>query len=141
NRAEELAKKATDSKEPLAKVFADDKNLKVIHTDPFSFLTGGDVSFVTGQQQPLRLSQPTDIVAPGPEFMKRVFELKDGEVAVAFNHDHSIAYVVRLVEHQPGANELRTAYLTEADRWPGFASFDQMHMQEAGGSVIRDIIG
>ena len=63
---ETFAKKAKDSKEPLAKVFADDKDLKFIHTDPFSFLTGGDVSFVTGQQQPFRLSQPTDIVAPVP---------------------------------------------------------------------------
>jgi hypothetical protein len=138
--AEELAKKAKDSKEPLSKVFADDKELKVIHTDPFSYLTGGDVSFITGQQQPFRLSQPTDIVAAGPEFMNKVFELKDGDVAVVQNHDDSIAYVIRLVEHQPKLNELRTAFLAEADTWPGRMSMAQEHFRQAMGIMEGDII-
>ena len=72
--------------------------------------------------------------------MRRVFELKDGEVAVAQNHDDSIAYVIRLVQHQPGMNELRTAYLAEADSWSGRMSMAQQHFQEAMGIMARDII-
>jgi hypothetical protein len=139
--AEEVAKKAQEAKSPLPAFFADDASIKVVRTDPFAELTGGDVGFANGQfqQTPFRLSQPADIAAPGPDFMKRVFELKDGEVAAMLNHDHSIAYVVRLVEHQPPINELRTAYLAEANTWPGMSNMTRGHMQEVLGALYSDI--
>ena len=104
--------------------FADDPSIKVTRTDPFSELTGGDVGVVNGQieQSPFRLSQPEGLHAPGPEFMEKVFQLKDGETAGLLSHDHTIAYVVRVVEHQPSINELRTAYLGEADTWSGLGN-------------------
>ena len=69
--AEEFAKKAEEAKTPLASFFADNKSIKVVRTDPFSELTGGDVSMVGGQiqQQPYRFSQPSEIVAAGPDFL------------------------------------------------------------------------
>ena len=139
--AQEDAKKAQDAKTPLATFFADNSAIKVVTTDPFSELTGGDVGFINGQfqRQPFRLSQPDKIVSAGPEFMKEVFKLKDGEVGAVLNHDHTIAYVVRMVEHQPSADELRTAYLAEANNWPGLDVKVQEHALEVAGNLRKDI--
>lgn len=139
--ADEDMKKAQDAKSPLASVFADSKSIKVVRTDPFSMLTGGDVSFTGGQvqQTPYRFSQPSEIVAPGPDFMRKVFDLKDGQLAVIPNNDHSIVYIVRAVEHQPGLNELRNNYLAEAYSWYGENQMNQMHRQEVAGSLVNDI--
>ena len=141
-RAKEFAAKAQQNKTQLTAVFADDPAIKVVRTDPFSELTGGDVGFANGQlqQQPYRLSQPDGLVAPGPAFMKRVAELKDGEVGAVLNNDHTIAYVVRVVEHQPPLTELRTAYLAEANNWPGLNMMSRGHMQEIFASVANDIV-
>jgi hypothetical protein len=139
--ADEFAKKAQDDKSPLASVFADRQSIKVVRTDPFSELTGGDVSFTGGQvqQTPYRFSQPSEIAAPGPDFMRKVFDLKDGQVAAIPNNDHSIAYVVRVVEHQPGLNELRNNYLAEAYSWYGENMMNQMHRQEVASNLENDI--
>jgi hypothetical protein len=137
---EDLAKKAQEAKKPLTKFFADDKAIKVVTTDPFSEYTGGEASLLTRQFQPLRISQPDGIVAAGPEFLKRVFELKDGEVAAVPNHDHSITYIVRVVEHQLGLPELRTAYLADANSWQDEDSMDQLHRGEVAGSLENDVI-
>ena len=139
--ANELAKKAQEAKSPLTSFFADDKSIKVVRTDPFAELTGGDVGFVGGQfqQQPYRISQPSDIAAVGPEFLKRVFELKDGEVAVIPNHDRSIEYIVRVAEHQPALPELRTAYLAEGNGWLGENVLNQMRRQEVFKNLENDI--
>ena len=139
-RATELAKKAEEAKTPLPEFFADQPAIKVVRTDPFSELTGGDVGINQYQPTPFRLSQPDQLVAPGPEFMKRVFELKDGQVAAMLNHDRTIAYVVRLVEYQPTLNELRTAYLSEANFWPGINYMTQSHVQEVMQGLESDIV-
>lgn len=140
-RATELAKKAEESKQPLTEFFADTPDTKVVRTDSFSELTGGDVGIVNGQFQPkpFRLSQPEGLVAPGPDFMKKVFELKDGQDAGMLNHDHTIAYVVRVVEHQPPLTELHTAYLQDAASWPGAYIMSRAHAQEVGSSLVKDL--
>jgi hypothetical protein len=141
--AQEIAKKVQESKSSLANYFADDQSVKVATTDPFAELTGGDVGFIGGriQRQPFRLSQPEGIIAPGPDFMKKAFDLKDGEVAAVMNNDRSIAYVIRVVEHEPPVSELQTAYLGEANTWPGQFALTNSHAQEAGRSFVNDIIG
>jgi hypothetical protein len=139
--ADELAKKAQESKAPLTTFFADKPDIKVVRTDLFSELTGGGVGVVNGQftQQPYRLSQPDDIVAPGPAFMNEVFSLGDGEVGAALNNDHTIAYVIRIVEHQPPLADLRTAYLAEANNWPGLGAMVQGHAQEVAMNLAADL--
>lgn len=139
--ADELAKKAQEKKEPLTTFFADDPSIKVSRTDPFSELTGGDIGVVNGQleQSPFRLSQPEGLHAPDPDFMRRVFQLKDGEVIALPSHDHTIVYVVRIVEHQPAINELRTAYLGEANTWSGLNNMTRDRMRDVGSQLIDDI--
>ncbi len=138
-RAEKLAKEAEQAGTPLTEFFADEKGINVVRTDPFSQFTGGDVSLFSRQQQPLRLSQPDGIVAAGPDFMRRVSELKVGAVAAIMNHDRSIAYVVREVEHQDSPDELRSAYLTEANSWPGLRLMTGGHAQIAARLLVEDI--
>jgi hypothetical protein len=112
------AKKAQEAGSPLADYFADDNSIEVVSVDPFAQLTRGDVPDQMGRQR-FRLSQPDGLVAPGPEFMRTVFKLKNGEVTAVLNHDHSIAYIVRMVEHVKPEDELRNAYLAEANTWDG----------------------
>jgi hypothetical protein len=47
--------------------------------------------------------------------------------------------VVRLVEHQPPINELRTAYLAEANNWPGLMVMVQDHAREVASNLSSDI--
>jgi hypothetical protein len=102
-------------------------------------LTGGEVSRVTGQTQPLRLSEPDGITAAGPEFMEYIFHLEDGKPGAVLNHDHSIAYVVRVAEHQLSPEGLRTAYMAEANTWPALGSTISGRMQAATRRMLADI--
>ena len=140
--AEELAKEANSAAVPLAEFFANQQPAReVVRTDPFSHYTGGDVSLIgtQRQQQPFRLSQPEGIVAAGPEFLDKVFELKQGEVGAIMNNDRSIAYVVRLAEHQESPEELHTAFLSEANLWPGARLMVNAHAREAATQLVNNL--
>jgi hypothetical protein len=140
--AEEQAKKAKEAGSTLADYFAPEQAAEVVRTDLFSHYTGGDVALVGGefQQQPFRLSEPDGITAAGPEFLQRVFELKEGEVAAVLNHDHSMAYVIRLIEHEHSPEELRSTYLAEANTWPGLRMMIGSHARVAAASLVNDIV-
>ena len=114
--------------------------LSVVKTDPFAYLTIGSVSRDTQQVQSFRLSEPEGIVAAGPEFMEKVFNLKEGEVGAAPNHDHSIAYVVRIAEHQNTPAELPQAFLSEADTWYGVPAMARGRAQSAVRVVLADML-
>ena len=137
--AQEVAKKIQESGSTLSDYFTDDSSVTVVRTDPFSWLTGGEVSRITGQQQPFRLSEPDGVVAAGPEFMTYVFNLDDGKAGATLNHDHSVAYVVRVADHQLSPEELRMAYLAEANTWPALGSMISGHMQTATRSLLADL--
>jgi hypothetical protein len=141
-KAEEHAKNAQGDRQTLADYFAEkEPSVQVVRTDPFSKLTGGEVAVVQGdyRQQPFRLSQPDEIVAPGPEFLQRVFDLQEGEVGAVLNHDKSIAYVIRVIEHQDSLDELRTAYLAEANTWEGLGLKRYEHSQQAASNLVADV--
>jgi len=124
----EVAKKAQAAGGTLTEYFANDTNVKVVKTDSFSELTGGDLPLQGGQ---LRWSQPTGLVAPGPRLLGAVFDLNEGEVGSALNHDNSIAYVFRVAEHEMPEEKLREVYLAEANTWPAFLSMQETHKQTA----------
>ncbi len=135
-RAEELAKKAQTSGASLEDTLAGDTSLKVFKTDPFAYLTVGTVSRESQQVDSFRLSEPKEIAAAGPEFMEKVFNLKEGEVAAAPNHDRSIAYVVRIARHENTPAELRQAFLSEADSWYGIYAMSRGRTQ----NLVRQVI-
>src|SRR5690606_29328503 len=92
------------------------------------------------QQQPFRRSQPDGIVAAGPDFLNRVFELETDEVAAIDNHDQSITYVVRLVEHQYSPEELHNAFLADANTWPGLQLMIRTRAQMAEQLLVADVL-
>lgn len=138
-RAEELAKKAQDAGGSLTDVIAGDESLKIIKTDPFAFFTIGSISRDTQQVQSFRLSEPDGLVAAGPEFMEKVVALKDGEVAAAPNHDHTIAYVAKVAEHQNSLAELQQAFLGEDYNWYGVPAMARGHFVSARNNVVADM--
>ncbi len=132
-RTQELATKIEQSGSTLADYFAGDPAVVVDRTDPFSWLTAGNVTR-TGQV-PFRLSEPTGIQAAGPDFMEAVFGLGDGQVGAVLNNDHSVAYIVRVVEHQESRETLRQAFLAEMGRWPGVDTMNRHHAQQATSAL------
>lgn len=138
-RTEEMAQDAERSGLPLKEAFADDSRVEVTTTDPFSWLTIGNISPTT-RQVFFRMSQPEGVVAPGPEFMRTVFALGDGEVGAVLNHDHSIAYVVRVVDHRESREALRQAFLSQANTWYGRPSMDSFHRQQAARALVDELI-
>jgi hypothetical protein len=136
--AQEQAEEAQETGLPLKEKFADDSRIEVTTTDPFSWLTFGSISPTT-RQVVFRMSQPDGVIAAGPDFMRKVFELEDGQVGAVLNHDHSQAYVVRVVRHRESRDELRRAFLSESDNWIGLASFDSFHRQQSARALVQDL--
>lgn len=139
-RAEELAKAANDKGGSITDAIAGDSALKVVKTDPFAFFTVGTVSRETQQVQSFRLSEPDGIVAGGPEFMEKVFDLKDGEVGAAANHDDSVSYVVKIANHQNSLDELRQDFLKEDYAWYGIPAMARGHYQTALRVLVADFM-
>ncbi|TWT90597.1 periplasmic folding chaperone [Pseudobythopirellula maris] len=142
-KAEELAKEAQDSGKPLANFFADSAEapagVEVVDTDPFSFLTFGNVSQTTGEAT-LRLSTPEPLVAAGPDLLEKVFDLGEGEIGAALNHDHSIAYVLRVSQRMEPLEQMRSSFLVEGDRWFGLPATIRSRYREARIALLTDLL-
>jgi hypothetical protein len=138
--AEKQAAAAQKAGTSLVDVFAGKPAIQVERIDPFSFYTRGEVADTMGQHR-IHLSQPDGIVAAGPDLLKKVFELKDGEVGAALNHDQTIAYVIRVVEHQETPENLRNAYLSEASYWDGMGAMTSQHFNRSFNSILADVAG
>lgn len=106
-RAKEVAEQARSKGVSLRDLMASETGVEVVETDPFSYRTTG--LFAAGRRP--TLSQPQSIVAPGPDFMKTVFGLAPGDLGAVLNHNHSIAYTVRVVQHMDSRAELRSNFL------------------------------
>lgn len=111
-RAEELAGQARAANKPMSETFANQGELKVTETKPFSWLTIGSVPFDFSGAQP-RISEVDGVDRPGQNFMETVFGLTPGQVGVAMNEPENMVYVIRLVEFDRPAEELRTDFAAE----------------------------
>lgn len=138
-RAKQLAKEAKENGLPLADIYADNNRIQVAKTEPFSWLTIGNISPTT-RQVSFRMSEPEGVVAAGPDFMKAVFALDNGETDAVLNHNRTIAYVVRMAEHSLGLNALHQQFLVEADRWYGLPSMSRFHNRQAARSMVSNFI-
>jgi|GEM_PF-1611039 len=100
-----------------AKQLADHSKVEIVTTDLFSWLTFGATP--AEMQRGPRLGEAPPLVAVGPNFMTKAFEIKKGEVKVLQNYDRSQAYVARLHQRQRSEEELHKLFLTEANSWFG----------------------
>lgn len=83
---------------------------EVVKAGPFTWLDRGTAPFGSTPD----LSQPDGLAMPGEEFMRAVFGLEPGDVAVAFNEPKTVCYVVRLVGLEPAEPQLRELFLAAA---------------------------
>ncbi|HEX3657252.1 MAG TPA: hypothetical protein VHV55_15800 [Pirellulales bacterium] len=111
-RAEELAKKARESKKSLKDALAGEPGVQVSETPAFSWMTGGSAGQFSERSEP-RQSDVPGTVDIGDEFMQKVFDLQVGDVGVAENHPQSIAYVVRMTTSEPPSAVLRDMFVVE----------------------------
>ena len=95
NAAEDLKKKAGSTEngdKSLKSLAAGDKRIAVVKPPRFTWMTSG---MLTGQQP--AISEVGDLEKPGEDFMKTVFSLSPGQVAVATNRSKSEVYVIRMI--------------------------------------------
>lgn len=144
-KAEELAKEIGASGKSLTEHFTaagEDSPVKpdaIEETDAFAFLTIGQVA-PSARQIPLRLSQPAPLVAPGPELLQGVFEIEAGEVGAELNHDHSIAYLLRIAQKIGTEDELRREFLRDGDRWMGAQALMQARATSKLSALLVNLL-
>ena len=118
-RAEDLAERIGRDGVTLKEFFADQPTIKVVEPFAFAQVTAGDMA----PMSPLVLyefSQPEGIEAAGPGFVEKVFEAEAGDVLAVPNYNRSIFYIVRIKNYLQTEEQLREAFLREAQGWPGF---------------------
>ena len=91
--AEKLADEARKAGKSLKTFFAH-RHIHVTETAPFSWMT-------VPTDEPPVLSKVKGVDMAGPEFMRKVFALREGEIGVAMNEPQTVAYVVRVVNFDP----------------------------------------
>lgn len=123
--AEKLAAQARQAQKPLAEVFAGREDLRVVQSDPFTWLTS-PLPLIFARFERPRISQVKGVDRPGEEFMRTVYQLRPGEVGVAMNHPQTEVYVVRLVETQPPEDILWQQFTTDPGRLYLIAGSDEM---------------
>lgn len=135
-KAEELAKKADQSAESLVEQFAGNEQYVPLQSDPFSWY---ESEF--GAQ--IHLAKPFGVDHAGPEFFETVFSLAPGKAAAVWNHDKSVAYVVRLVRHQQSEDALRNRFLIEGlrpDLFQERITFDLLRGLQLRQALERSIL-
>lgn len=143
-KAEEVAAAITESGKTIADYFAqaDDALVPVAdvqETDTFSLLSLGRIA-PTARQVPLRLSQPQPLVAAGPELLEAAFDIEPGQVVAQLNHDHSIAYLLRVAQRIGTEDELRRNFVRDGDRWVGAGPLMQARAQSKIAALLDDLL-
>ena len=139
--AETLAGECRKSGQSFEITFVERPELGVVSTRPFSWMTYGNVPLGTART-PARLSQVEGVDMAGPEFMRAVFQLKQGQVGVAMNHPETIAYVVRASEINPPRSTLWAQF--QVDNFATYAdvaSADRGQMFQAWQDELRETAG
>ncbi len=130
-----LASAAEKSGKTLADFLAGNKELAGIRivpdTDPFTWMTYGDLNLAWAARRPPFLSSikvkrkdpasglVTDedaVDQPGNDFMEAVFRLQPGQVGVAWNQPKSKVYLVRVIEMQPSPAQLYEAFVRQNEQ-------------------------
>ena len=115
-KAEQLAQEAQEAAGSLADFFAE-KGYEVVTTDLFSWLTFGSTPME--MRRGPQLGEAPPLTAVGPDFMSQAFKLQPNQVVGLLNYDQSNAYVIRLDRRARTEDELRAAFLSEANNWFG----------------------
>ena len=106
-RAKDLQAKAQqEAGKPLKEALAGQSGVEIARSEPFTWLTYGNIPANMAYMQPPRLSDVKGVEQPGNEFMRTVSELDPGQIGVAMNQPKTAAYVVRVVNFEPSSDKL-----------------------------------
>ncbi|MEN1681035.1 MAG: hypothetical protein AAGJ46_15715 [Planctomycetota bacterium] len=136
-RAKEAAEEAKKQGVSLRDLLASDSKAEVVETDPFSWRSTG----MFGARRRPTMSQPEKIVAAGPDFMKTVFELGPGELGAVLNHDHTVAYTVRVVQHMSSRAELRSDFLMVGETEHRIYGLGSRYRGEVNAAINKLLFG
>lgn len=155
--AERLAAEANTSGRRLTQLAADMPGAEAFETEPFSWLTYGemDLGWIAGRPPEIspvtmRVKDPASglieerdaIQSPGNEFMRAVFRLEEGQAGAAWNQPQRIVYVVRLLETQPPLEELRERFVDQDERTYALAgAWDQQELFRNWVENLREEVG
>ena len=112
-QAEKLAEEARGASKSLAEAFADRQDVEVTESEPFSWVTYGNIPAMWAQGPP-SLSEIQGVEMPGDDLMRVVFGLKRGEIGTAVNQPQTAAYVVRVTDSNPLPDVLWRMFLSES---------------------------
>lgn len=145
NEAERLAEEARQKKQSLDEHFGD----RAFRSEPFSWMTYGayagwwqrlpEVSAIYVQGQ----TGQTGIPAPGDQFMSAVFNLEPGQIGTALDQPKNAAYVIRVLEFNPGAEALRQQFLAASDpfSYQGVAQYERRQAYEKWLEDLKAEVG
>jgi hypothetical protein len=111
-KAEQLAERARAATDKtLRQSMTGEPGVEVIEPDPFTWLTQGSATF-DGSQQPPRLTPIPKLNNAGPEFMRKVFAMKEGDIGVAWNFPQNVMYVVQLKKFEESESVLHARFMS-----------------------------
>jgi hypothetical protein len=112
-RADELVKQARQATGGLADAFGETAQIKVLRTQPFSWMSTGLSPAGMGPPalSTVELTDGQAVDGAGEDFMRAVFALRKGEIGPAVNQPQNTVYVVRIAEQTPEETELRERFL------------------------------
>lgn len=86
--------------------------VEVIEPDPFTWMTQGSAAFDSSNLQAARLTPIAQLNNVGPEFMRKVFSLQEGEIGVAWNFPQSVMYVIQLKKFEESEAVLHARFMS-----------------------------
>ena len=121
--AKQMAEKAAQSGKPLQDLFGESGQV----------VTPREFTWMSVPAEIPRVSEVEGIDRPGDDFMRAVFSLQPTGVDAAMNHPQDVAYVIRLVQFSPSADQLWDLY-TKAEFAAGshspYAKVDEYARQQ-----------
>jgi len=111
-KAEQLAERARAATDKtLRQSMTGEPGVEVIEPDPFTWLTQGSATSDGSQQAP-RLTPIPKLNNAGPEIMRKVFAMKEGEIGVAWNFPQNVMYVIQLKKFEESESVLHARFMS-----------------------------
>lgn len=154
--AERLAAQVRDRGQSLREFFADQPDMNVLQSEPFSWMTYGAFPAWWARTPPrineikARIKDPQTgeetqqdaVQMPGDELMREVFSLTKGETGVAMNQPKTLVYILRVTDINPAPEVLWRLFLAEDySNYRLVAAGDQAQTRQAWQNGIKSAVG
>ena len=136
-QAEQIAETAQESGSSIAVSLGESPH-EIVITDLFSRYTFGVTA--AEMRRGARVSDAPPLTAIGDNFMERVFNMRDDEVAALPNFDRSEVYVVKIDRRERTPKELRAAFLNEVNNSQSLQVMQSIRIQRANQNLLNQLL-